>query len=84
MLAQDQTRAYQEGDGTEIVCHCEGVTRGEIERAMASEIPALDPGGLRRRTRVMMGRCNGFYCSAQVAEITKGKIAPPITAVDGS
>lgn len=80
MLAQDQTRAYQEGDGTEIVCHCEGVTRGEIERAMSSEVPALSPGGLRRRTRAMMGRCNGFYCSARVAEITKGKIIPPIAS----
>lgn len=82
MLAQDQTRAFQEGDGTEIVCHCEGVTRGDIERAMTSDIPARNLGGLRRRTRVMMGRCNGFYCSARVAEITKGKITPPIAPED--
>ncbi|MHA1128394.1 MAG: NAD(P)/FAD-dependent oxidoreductase [Alphaproteobacteria bacterium] len=79
MLAQDQIRAYQKGDGTEIICHCEGVTRGEIEQAMLTEIPARNLGGLRRRTRVMMGRCNGFYCSARVAEITKGKIKPPIS-----
>ncbi len=82
MLAQDNTRSYQEGDGTEIICHCEGVTRGDIERALSAEIPAQSLGGLRRRTRVMMGRCNGFYCSARVAELTKGKLSPPLALGD--
>jgi glycerol-3-phosphate dehydrogenase len=30
-------------------------------------------GGLKRRTRAMMGRCQGFYCSAPIADITKGR-----------
>ncbi|MGR3661497.1 MAG: NAD(P)/FAD-dependent oxidoreductase [Paracoccaceae bacterium] len=76
MLAETGTRPYQQGDGSEIVCHCERVTRLEIERALDGDIPARCLGGLRRRTRVMMGRCNGFYCSARVAELTKGKLAP--------
>lgn len=75
MLAETETRAYQTGDGTEIVCHCERVTRGEIEAALVGDVAAKCLGGLRRRTRVMMGRCNGFYCSARVAELTKGNIA---------
>ena len=74
MLAQHEKRSFQHGDGTEIVCHCESVTRGDIERALSGDIPAKSLGGLRRRTRVMMGRCNGFYCSAKVAELTKGKV----------
>jgi len=78
MLAETETRAYQQGDGSEIVCHCERVTRREIEQALDSDVPARCIGGLRRRTRVMMGRCNGFYCSARVAELTKGKIFPPL------
>jgi glycerol-3-phosphate dehydrogenase len=84
MLAQDNTRSYQTGDGTEIICHCEGVTRGDIERALSAEIPAQSLGGLRRRTRVMMGRCNGFYCSARVAELTKGKLSPPLALGDNT
>ncbi len=76
MLAETETRAYQQGDGSEIICHCERVTRGEIERALEGDVPARCIGGLRRRTRVMMGRCNGFYCSARVAELTKVKISP--------
>ena len=82
MLAQDNTRSYQAGDGTEVICHCEGVTRGDIERALSAGIPAQSLGGLRRRTRVMMGRCNGFYCSARVAELTKGKLSPPLALGD--
>ena len=79
VLAEHEKRAYQQGDGTEIVCHCERVTRGEIEAALDDgDVPARNLGGLRRRTRVMMGRCNGFYCSARVAELTQGKISPPL------
>lgn len=78
MLAQHEPRAYQTGDDTEIICHCESVTRGDIERALDAEIPAQSLGGLRRRTRVMMGRCNGFYCSAKVAKLTKDRIKPAL------
>ncbi|MBL1437043.1 MAG: NAD(P)/FAD-dependent oxidoreductase [Rhodobacteraceae bacterium] len=76
MLAEHEPRAYQKGDDTEIICHCERVTRGDIERALGADIPAKSLGGLRRRTRVMMGRCNGFYCAAKVAKLTEGQIYP--------
>jgi glycerol-3-phosphate dehydrogenase len=49
-----------------IVCFCERVTRGEIRDAAASPIPPTDLDGLRRRTRVLMGRCQGFFCGAHV------------------
>ncbi len=81
-LAQHLPRASQTGDGTEILCHCESVTRGDVERALTAEVPARSLGGLRRRTRVMMGRCNGFYCSARVAELTKGKLDRPLDGGD--
>ncbi len=48
----------------EIVCHCERVTAGELRDAWASPIPPVDLDGLRRRTRVLMGRCQGFHCAA--------------------
>lgn len=52
-----------------IVCHCERVTRGEILDAIRSVIPARNFDGLRRRTRAQMGRCQGFFCSAEVAAL---------------
>jgi glycerol-3-phosphate dehydrogenase len=51
-----------------IVCHCERVSRGEIRDALTGVLPARTLDGLRRRTRVLMGRCQGFYCGAEVQE----------------
>jgi glycerol-3-phosphate dehydrogenase len=62
-------RAY-ERDGR-IVCFCERVTLGEIDEALRSTIPPVDLDGLRRRTRVLMGRCQGFYCGAHVAKLLR-------------
>jgi glycerol-3-phosphate dehydrogenase len=53
----------------QIVCHCERVTRGEIRDALASPVPPADLGGLRRRTRAGIGRCQGFYCGAAVSRL---------------
>lgn len=50
-----------------IVCFCERVTSGEIRDALASPIPPADLDGLRRRTRALMGRCQGFFCGARIA-----------------
>jgi glycerol-3-phosphate dehydrogenase len=52
--------------GGVIVCHCEWVIKGEIEAACSGSLPATELSGLKRRTRAMMGRCQGFYCRAQV------------------
>lgn len=65
-----------------IVCHCELVTRREIENALQGPLPAASLEGLKRRTRVTMGRCQGFYCGAELSEMTAGRLYPPI-AVTG-
>ncbi len=52
-----------------IMCHCERVTRGEILAATRSVIPARTIDGLRRRTRALLGRCQGFYCAAAVTRL---------------
>ena len=82
-LTETLPRDWQQPDHGEIVCHCELVTRREIEAALASEVPPGDFGGLRRRTRAGMGRCQGFYCNARLAEMTKSRLAEPL-AVEGT
>lgn len=52
-----------------VVCFCERVTRGEIRDALAGDLPAVSVEGLRRRTRALMGRCQGFYCGAGIREL---------------
>jgi glycerol-3-phosphate dehydrogenase len=50
-----------------IVCFCERVTEGELRDALGAAVPAVDVGGLRRRTRATNGRCQGFFCGAAIA-----------------
>src|SRR5262245_53230039 len=61
---QDAGRIAADPEYGRIVCFCERVTSGEIRDAFHSPIPPADLDGLRRRTRVMNGRCQGFYCGA--------------------
>jgi glycerol-3-phosphate dehydrogenase len=69
---EDAARIAADPDYGRIVCHCERVTRGEIRDALASPLPPADVDGLRRRTRVLNGRCQGFYCAATVAGLFAG------------
>jgi glycerol-3-phosphate dehydrogenase len=48
----------------QIVCHCERVSLGELLDATQAVIPARTLDGLRRRTRALQGRCQGFNCHA--------------------
>ena len=66
---QDAERIAADPAYGQIVCHCERVSRGEIRDALASPVPPTDLGGLRRRTRAMNGRCQGFYCAAAVSRL---------------
>jgi glycerol-3-phosphate dehydrogenase len=77
-LGEVGVRPYQDAPAIDadpeygrIVCFCERVTRGEIRDAYASVIPPAGLDGLRRRTRVMNGRCQGFYCDARVRELVE-------------
>ncbi|KAF1030106.1 MAG: putative protein MG039 [Pseudomonas sp.] len=77
-LAEHLPRDYQQAGYGEIVCHCEWVTLREIQATFTSPLPPGDLGGLKRRTRACMGRCQGFYCGARVAELSAGHLALPL------
>jgi glycerol-3-phosphate dehydrogenase len=66
---QDAERIAADPEYGRIVCFCERVTAGEIRDAFQSSIPPVDLDGLRRRTRVLNGRCQGFYCGAHTRSL---------------
>jgi glycerol-3-phosphate dehydrogenase len=66
---QQADRIASDPDYGRIVCFCERVTRGELRDAFASPVPPVDLDGVRRRTRAHMGRCQGFYCGAELTRI---------------
>jgi Predicted dehydrogenase len=74
-IGESFTRPYQNAeliaehcDYGKIVCHCERVTLGELIDAMHSNIPATSLDALRRRTRALQGRCQGFNCQAALVK----------------
>jgi glycerol-3-phosphate dehydrogenase len=80
-LGESAPRPFQQAELIErdadygrIVCFCERVTSGELRDALASPIPPVDLDGLRRRTRAHMGRCQGFWCGAQLAALLAGRV----------
>jgi glycerol-3-phosphate dehydrogenase len=75
---QDPERIAQDARYGQIVCYCERVTLGEIQAAIRSEIPAGTLDALRRRTRAMQGRCQGFNCQAALVKelSTRGTTQP--------
>ena len=82
-LAEHTVRDWQRAGHGEVVCHCEMVTRREIETALSGSLPPRDLGGLRRRTRCAMGRCQGFNCLGTLAEITADRFHEPIAMGPG-
>jgi glycerol-3-phosphate dehydrogenase len=77
-LTDGAPRDWQKPGHDGILCHCELVTRREVEAALTGPLAAGSIGGLKRRTRVTMGRCQGFYCSAELARITEGRLLQPM------
>ncbi len=67
--SQIPARVKENPDYGRIVCHCEQVSRGEIIDAMKSLLPPPNLDGLRRRTRCLQGRCQGFYCTAELVDL---------------
>jgi glycerol-3-phosphate dehydrogenase len=73
-LGEVGQRPYQVGG--QIVCHCERVTAAEVSAACSTAVPAVDFDGLRRRTRALAGRCQGFYCHAELCKLTGWSVSP--------
>ena len=73
-ISEFAPREYQKEGYGKIVCHCECVTEKEIKDACHGQSGAGNIGGLKRRTRAMMGRCQGFNCEAAVTQICKNEV----------
>jgi len=80
---REAQRIAENPDYGRVVCFCERVTRGELLDTAASPVPPADLDGMRRRTRALMGRCQGFFCAAQVAALLAESSGRPVDEVHG-
>lgn len=78
-ISEDAERGWQRPCNGGIACHCERVTRAEIDAVLDGPLAPASFAGLKRRTRVAMGRCQGFYCLAELAALTKGRLKHPMS-----
>ncbi|MGH4119577.1 NAD(P)/FAD-dependent oxidoreductase [Clostridium sp.] len=65
----------------EIVCRCEGTSKGEIIDAINSPVPVYTVDGIKRRVRAGMGRCQGGFCLPTVLNILCNETGLPMTAI---
>jgi len=77
-LSNYHPRDWESAGHGGIICHCELVTKREILAALNGPMPPTTLQGLKRRTRVCMGRCQGFYCTGPLATLTEGRLDPPL------
>lgn len=80
--AETGQRDWQISGHGGVLCHCEMVTEREVLAALNGPLPAQSLAGLKRRTRVTMGRCQGYYCAGALAELTKGRLTQPMTQAE--
>lgn len=78
-LAEANPRPHQSAAHGTIACHCEWVTEREIADALTGPVPPGTLGGLKRRTRAMMGRCQGFNCTGTVSRLAPEFFARPVS-----
>ena len=78
-LGEAFARPYQGGSSGAIVCHCERTTSNEIVEACTAAPAATTLDGIRRRTRALSGRCQGFYCSAEVCALAANASGKPMS-----
>lgn len=68
-LEERERLIAEDPDWGKIVCRCEEVTLAEVKRALRSSPPARTLDGLKRRTRVFAGRCQGGFCGMHLPGI---------------
>jgi len=71
---RSKARVPQPGD-SEIICQCEGITKGEILEAIARGAATVE--GVKRRAGSGMGPCQGGRCGWRIAKLLKETGANP-------
>jgi glycerol-3-phosphate dehydrogenase len=78
---EDVEKVTQCPDYARVVCSCEQITRGELSDSLASPLRPHTLDALKRRTRVLTGRCQGFHCGVPVAEAIRDGCGVPLRSV---
>ncbi len=65
----------------EIICRCEHVSKKEVLDAYNNILGVKTLSGLKYRARVMMGRCQGGFCTAKIVSILRNDLKKSYTEI---
>lgn len=71
----------EDSDYGRIVCRCELVTRKEVLQAIHNPLGVNALTGIKYRSRAMMGRCQGGFCTPRIVEMLGQETQIPLTEV---
>ena len=71
----------EDSDYGRIVCRCELVTRKEVLQAIRNPLGVNALTGIKYRSRAMMGRCQGGFCTPRIVEMLGQETHIPLTDV---
>lgn len=79
---EEQSRLIQENpDYGEVICRCEKVTKAEILQAIHNPLGVSTMVGIKYRTRLMMGRCQGGYCQMRLEQMLEEELGKKETEI---
>lgn len=68
-----------------IICSCNNISEGEIVDCIRRPLGARTLEGVKRRTGVGLGNCNGAYCNMKIIKILAREMSKsPLSIVDDS
>ncbi len=71
----------EDADYGHLVCRCELVTRKEIKAAIANPLGVRTINGIKYRSRAMMGRCQGGFCSTRIVDMLAEEFGMPLDGI---
>ena len=75
-----RTGLLEFADDETCLCRCEAVSVGDVRKSM--ENGAQDLFGVKLRTRLGMGHCQGRYCTSNAALLIAAQTGKPVSQID--
>jgi glycerol-3-phosphate dehydrogenase len=71
----------EDADYGHVICRCEMVTRREVMDAINNPLGVRTITGIKLRSRSMMGRCQGGFCSTRIVDMLADKFDTRLTEI---
>lgn len=65
-----------------MICKCELITEGEVLEAINRPLGAKTIDGVKRRTRAMMGGCQGIGCMITIGNLLSKELGVDISEIN--